>query len=132
MCWYMICMCVCINTCRERPSVPPTLFERLQKYEKAQNKTKPLKPSGYAFRSVQELLVHDSHRLKAQSYLHATCPGGSICECGLSVHDSHRLKAQSYLHATYSGGSVRKSGLSVLDSFYQNKCSLWSRALRHH
>ena len=29
-----------------------------------------------------------------------------ISVCGLSVHDSHRLKAQSYLHATYSDGSI--------------------------
>ena len=27
--------------------------------------------------------------------------GGSICVNSLSVHDSHRLKALSYLHATY-------------------------------
>ena len=59
------------------------------------------------------LSVHDSHRLKTQSYLHATYHGGSIYESGLLVHDSHRLKAQSYLHATYSGGSISISGLSV-------------------
>ena len=59
------------------------------------------------------LSVHDSHRLKTQSYLHSTYPGGSICECGLSVYDSHRLKAQSYLNATYSGGSICVSGLLV-------------------
>ena len=62
--------------------------------------------------------VHDSHRLKIQSYLHATYPGESMCECGLSVYDSHRLKAQSYIHANYLSGShmICKSGLSVLES----------------
>ena len=45
--------------------------------------------------------------------LYATYPGGSICECGLSVHDSHRLKAQSYVHATYLSGSICKISLSV-------------------
>ena len=39
--------------------------------------------------------------------------GGSIFESSLVVHESHRLKAQSYLHVTYSGGSVCVSGLSV-------------------
>ena len=34
--------------------LPPTLFERLQEYERAQNEIKVLRPSGYAFRSVQE------------------------------------------------------------------------------
>ena len=38
-------------------------------------------------------------------------PGGSICESGLQVHDSHRLKAESYLHVTYSSGSICVSGL---------------------
>ena len=56
------------------------------------------------------LSVYDNHRLKTQIYLHATYPGGSICECGLSVYDSHRLKAQSYVHATYPGGSIRECG----------------------
>ena len=51
-----------------------------------------------------------STRLKTQIYLHATYPGGSIFECGLSVYDSHRLKAQSYVHATYPGGSIRECG----------------------
>ena len=37
--------------------------------------------------SKSGLLVHDSHRLKAQSYLHATCSGGSICVSGLSVQE---------------------------------------------
>ena len=63
--------------------------------------------------SVCGLSVHDSHRLKAQSYLHATYLSGSICVSGLSFHDSHRLKAQSYLHATYSDGSICVSGLLV-------------------
>ena len=35
------------------------------------------------------------------------------CKSGLSVHNSHRCKAQSYLHATYSGESICVSGLSV-------------------
>ena len=60
-----------------------------------------------------DLSVHDSHRLKAQSYFHATYPSRSIWKSGLLVHNSHRLKAQSYLHATYSGGSICVSGLSV-------------------
>ena len=38
---------------------------------------------------------------------------GSICKSGLSVHNSHRLKAQCYLHATYSGGSICVSVLLV-------------------
>ena len=46
------------------------------------------------------LFVHDSHRLQAQSYHHATYSGGSIRESGLLVHDCHRLRPQSYLHAT--------------------------------
>ena len=54
-----------------------------------------------------------STTLKAESYLHATYPSKSICECGLSVHEIHRLKAQSYLHATYLSGSI---GLLVQDS----------------
>ena len=66
------------------------------------------------------LLVHDSHRLKAQSFVHATSLSGSICESGLSVHNSHRLKTQSYLHATYHGGSICVSGLSVQED---TKCS---------
>ena len=57
--------------------------------------------------------VHDSHRMKAQSYFHATYLSGSICKSGLLVHDSHRQKAQSYLHATYSDGSICVSGLLV-------------------
>ena len=39
--------------------------------------------------------------------------GRSIFESSFPVHDSHRLKAQNYLHATYSGGSICVSGLSV-------------------
>ena len=42
--------------------------------------------------------------------------GASICESGLSVHDSHRLQAQSYHHATYSGGSICEFGLSLHNS----------------
>ena len=43
-------------------------------------------------------------------------PGGSICESGLQVHDSHRLKAKSYLHVTYSSGSICVlSGLSFVN-----------------
>ena len=41
------------------------------------------------------------------------CVAGSICKSGLSVHNSHRLKAQSYLHATYSGKSICVGGFSV-------------------
>ena len=68
------------------------------------------------------LSVHNSHRLKAQCYLHATYTGGSICVSVLLVqedtHCSTELlilvevsvkvvcKAQSYLHATYSGGNI--------------------------
>ena len=51
----------------------------------------------------------DSHRLQHR----AIYSGGSICESGLPVHDSHRLKAQSYLNTTYSGGSICVSGLLV-------------------
>ena len=36
-----------------------------------------------------------------------------LYKSGLSVHNSHRLKAQCYLHATYSGGSICVSVLLV-------------------
>ena len=55
------------------------------------------------------LSVHNSHRLKAQRYLHATYLSRSICKCGLSVDDSHRLQHR----ATYSEGSTCESGLLV-------------------
>ena len=96
----------------------------------------------YSGRSICEcgLSVHDSHKLKAQSYLHATYLSGSISKSGMSVHDSHRLMAKlspcylfwwKYLckwlvgpgrhrlqhRATYSGGSICESGLPVNDSY---------------
>ena len=39
-------------------------------------------------------------------------------ESGLQVHDSHRLKAENYLHATYSSGSVCVSGLSFMNFIF--------------
>ena len=53
--------------------------------------------------TMQLILVERLVKIACQShsYLYATYPGGSIYECGLSVHDSHRLKVQSYFYATY-------------------------------
>ena len=75
---------------------------------------------------VSGLSVQDSHRLKTQSYLHATCPGGSICECPQQPQTEDAELSPCYLfswkymckwlvrhRATYSGESICESGLSV-------------------
>ena len=57
---------------------------------------------------LHQHLPHFSDNFHYLLLLHATYLSGSICKSGLSVHNSHRLKAQSYLNTTYSSGSINQ------------------------